>query len=272
LPADHVLLKRFAWSLGCALLLLWGCAPKKPPLPETPPQPASRTWEQFRARIEGQTFSQGFSISSSLHLISSSRQDRVTFQAWGNYDLPIRLDLKAGLGTTFSMWRVTKEQWLAYYPGQNKAFVHDESRIGASRLGFRSPFDLQELTFIFSGDWRMILPQQYSSSSYDPEFGWCFTFGPEQKVSSVSISPELNVTRLTGTWPSDWTMRLDDHALQAGQRIPGKILLQAGPNQKAIVHIKKVEFRKPWPDKALSLELPAETELIFLSKEKEVSP
>lgn len=272
MPADHVLLKRLAWSLCCALLLLGGCAPKIPPLPEVPPQPASRTWEQFRARIEDQTFSQGFSISSSVHLISPSRQDRITFQAWGNYDLPIRLDLKAGLGTTFSMWRVAKEQWLAYYPGQDKAFAHPDSRIGAARLGFRAPFDLQELTFIFSDHWRMILPQQYSSSSYDPEFGWCFDFGPEQKVSTVCISPELKVTRLTGTWPSDWTMRLENHTVQAGHRIPGKVLLQAGPSQKAIVHIKGVEFRKLWPDKALNLKLPEETELIFLSKEKEVSP
>jgi len=181
--------------------------------------------------------------------------------------LPIRLDLKAGLGTTFSLWRVTQEQWLAYYPRQNKAFVHPDSRTGAARLGFPTPFNLRELTFIFCADWRMILPPQYSSSSYDQEFGWRFEFGDQQQIASVSISPDLNVTRMTGAWPSKWTMRFADHAVRSGRRVPGRVMLQTDQGSQAIVHLKDVEFRPAWPETAVRLQLPEDTEHIFLSQE-----
>jgi hypothetical protein len=254
------------WALVLALAL-GACAPKRPPLPEQPPQPAEQTWERFQSRLLGHEDMQGFSIQASVHLISPGRQDRIAFQAWGNFDLPIRLDLKAGLGTTFSMWRVTPEKWLAYYPGQNKAFVHPDSRTGAARLGFSTPFDLRELTFIFCADWRMILPPQYSSSSYDPDFGWRFEFGGQQQIASVSISPDLDVTRLTGTWPSRWTMRFADHAVRSGRRMPGRVMLQSDKDSRAIVHLKDVEFRPAWPEKAVKLQLPDDAEHIFLSQE-----
>ena len=264
--------KGLAFVLGCGLLLLWGCAPKKPPMPEEPPVSAEQTWDRFWSRLQGREAGQGFSISASVHLISADRRDRITFQAWGNADLPIRLDLKAGLGTTFSMWRVTDTLWLAYYPRENKAFVHPDSRVGAARLGFASPFDLQELTFIFSDDWPMILPRDHSGSSYDPEFGWRFTFTEGHRVSSVIISPQLDVTRLTASWPTEWTMRLEEHIAQSRHRIPGRVRLETGRDRKAIVHLKEVELRRAWPAEALQLELPDNAERIVLSNAQEGSP
>lgn len=247
-------------------LLFFSCAPKKEYIPHKEPHiSGEKMWKLFgETQATNSSSFRAFSLRASLNLFSPEGSHRISMKMWGNFILPLRIDLSAGFGTRFSLWKVTDQQWLAYYPKQQKAYLHPNSRSGAARLGFDSPFDLQELAFILTGQWPKLIPDQYQRYSFLSNKGWCFYFSQEEHhISSVVLDHKARVRSISGSKPYQWEIQFDNYESMEEFSLAKKIVLTTDKDQKVILNLKDIDFKEhKWSKSALKLNLPKDT--IFL--------
>ncbi|MCF8108670.1 MAG: hypothetical protein K9J81_06725, partial [Desulfohalobiaceae bacterium] len=169
--------------LCCSLLFccacLTGCLYQTGMEAPKPGLPAEAVWKRFQTvQPDDALRRRGCRLKASLHFFSPQQNQRLGLELWGNYALPLRVDLKAGFGKTFALWRVDRDLWLSYLPGQQKAYTHPDSRIGIRRMGVDSPFDIQELLYLLTGHWEKLLASTYRTGRYVDNQGYRYTFAP----------------------------------------------------------------------------------------------
>ena len=260
-------------SLGAVLSLIIGlqaCAPLTGPRePLSPPQPA-QVWKSFQNDFA----SRGdlpFWLKASLNYSGPEDSRRSIFEFWGNTGLPLRLDLKAGMGITVSLWRIDAQGWLAYYPDQETAYTHPDSGLALKRLGFPSPFSLQDLARILTGQTAACLPPSFQEAGPKTGGQTEFRFGPSSRVQSLVLDAQGNVLSMAGSRPFSWSLRITDYDAHSRHPIARTYRLET-PRHKAVVRLKDIRFRsQSWPEKALSLPLPEETIRVPLGGETHTS-
>jgi len=243
--------------LGFCLLLLQACLPQAPP--SQPQLSAKEVWQRFQTDANATTSPEGFWLKASLNYAGNQGNHRIVFTMWGNYSRPVRMDLQAGIGTTFSLWRESETGWIAYYPGQEKAYTHENGRRGAQALGLATPFDLQELSRVMTGRLTEIAPNSYRSATRTSQGTFHFTSPSGASIQTLEIAANGRVLAVTGTTPQPWTLTFSDFP-STKSAFAHKITLEAGDAHKAVLRLKEVRWKESgWDQSALQLKLPPET-------------
>lgn len=255
----------FVFLVLCSFLMT-GClfrARVEPPLATLSIQEVWSRFQELQAvpPLQGK----GCRLKASLNYFSPQQSHRLVLDLWGNYSLPLRLNLKAGFGRTVAMWRVDKGQWLGYVPDKQRAYTHPDSRTGVSRMGVASPFDLQELLFLFSGQWQEVLPRVFEQGEPLRDRGYEYTLARDNRVRSLILDRTGRPREIQGRRGTGWSMRFSEYARVGKRWVPFRVHLKNTNQEEILIHIKEIEpVRSPWSKSSLKLELPEQTRIIEL--------
>ena len=257
---------RLRWlCLLAAFLVLSGCAAKMgPPQPEI--QSSEAIWQAFWSRNAARPADPvGFRLKASLNYASEEESHRVRLSMWGNYQLPLRLDLASSFGSPFSLWQLTEEQWLAYQPRREMAYVHADSRRGAARLGVKTPFGLQTLCWILTADWNSLVPRHYVQTRPAGDNGVRYHLDEGALMDSLVLDRQSRLVELAGSSPYPWRLRLDEPEHFDGRLVSTLVTLTTQAGYSARVHLKELTLRTAlWPKSSLQLDLPKDTMIVPL--------
>ncbi len=264
-PPGKALLRR-CWVLavlgalvGCSVLLC-GCA--KPPREAAVPTGASaeRVWATLTSPSAPQA--RAFLFKSSLNSITAQGMNRLTFDLWGNFEYPVRLDVRAGIGATIAMWREGATGWLAYYPGQNVTYLGAAEHL-AEPDSQRLPLSLRELALLLSGKIGAVLPSGYSDWKLGEQGGIRYLFNQDERLSELALDSSLRPLTLTGSHPEPWSLGFDswDDAHEPSR--PVKMTLRFQNDSRHILRVKQAELRdSEWSRDALALTPPEDSRVI----------
>jgi outer membrane biogenesis lipoprotein LolB len=252
-----------AWPIALSLAIviagLQACAPVTAPREKFLPVSPEQVWANFKHTFASRPDTY-FWLKSSLNYSGPKESHRSTFELWGDSDLPLRLDLKAGLGITISLWRIGKHQVVIYFPSQEIAYTTTSSIQGLKSLGLYSPLNLQELAVLITGQGATVLPNAYTRAKQQEQGQVIFTFTGQNKVQSVILDPQGRIRSLSGQNPYPWTLKVEDYEMENTIALPRTLRLQSAAGHTIVLRVKNFRFRSlPWPEKALSLPLPEGT-------------
>jgi hypothetical protein len=152
-------------SLTCSACSLFGVAPT----PDIPPQPAPvpqvseaeqrarGIWQRFASRaVLGGNINGPFRINAALRYSDpQTKNTRVNALLWGNgmrnQPWPLRLDIRAGIGTVVVKAEEKRDSLTAYIPDENTAYVKSGDDRGLTSFGVPIPMDLADLAMMLSG-------------------------------------------------------------------------------------------------------------------------
>ena len=247
-------------ALVACSVLLCGCA--KPPREAAAPTGAGveRVWITLTAPSAPQA--RGFLFKSSLNSITPQGVNRLTFDLWGNFEYPVRLDVRAGIGATIALWREGATGWLAYYPGQNVTYLGAADHLAEPDIQ-RLPLSLRELALLLSGRIGAVLPAGYSDWTLGEQGGIRYLFNQGERLSELALDSSLRPLMLTGSHPEPWSLSFDSWDDAYDPIRPVKMTLRFQKDSRHILRVKQAEFRdREWDRDALSLTPPEDSRVI----------
>lgn len=241
------------WGLTA---FIFGCAPVQISV-ERPPEVV---WNTFRLDSERIYPDQSFLIRASISYDSPGRSHRIQSSLWGYMHYPIRMDLSAGFGQTIAMWHEDEQFWQAYFPGENTRYIHSDGSVGASILGYPTPFDLEQTVKVLLGDFGDLIPEAfYKAESYNG--GWKYYFR-EHEVENVVLAQDGFIRSISGSeWNVQFSARKNEDLFPYYSRID----MQLSAGERALIRIKSVEIgAQQWEDEQLDLKIPPDAETVHL--------
>lgn len=249
-------------ALICILpgILLCSCAAKR----DFTPVPALSLWTEFQRTYRFDDSGRGMVMDASLHYKGARQSLRATLNLWGNLPYPLRLNAAATLGANLAFIRQDGDGWLAVMPQQDKAYKHPDPAYGQAALGLPIPLTLREMALFATGSYAKLFPEHFSGfSKTDSGVAFHFDHGP---VAMLHVDYSGKPTEMYMDSGRQHRVTLDKFEKTFKNR-PGlatKITI-TGPREKAVLRIKSVEFKvRPWPGKALELEIPDTSEVVDL--------
>lgn len=266
-----------------ALFLLAACAPEIN-LPQYDLPRADL--EAFRARfttpaLEGQ----GLAARASLLYSTPTRANRTDVQLFGEYGRPLRLDVRAGIGTMLALMREDSAGLLAFYPRDSQAYAHSDPVIGAQLLGLPFPFSLRDLAMVLCGHFETLVPANPDGIKTLPGGGFAFSYnqgpvrllvldqyGRPQRMEGMLSKYFRTQAEREGqpvSGPREWSLEFsrypEDNGDPAG---PAQTLtLKLPKGESAVFRVRAVDIRQePWPAKSLALVLPAGSKFMSLEQ------
>lgn len=248
------------------LLFLTACAPKSPRERVKAPQP-EELWTEFKNSTGISPKMHSFRIRMSINFFGPERRNRILGEIWGNRNYPVRMDLKAGMGRIFSMWREDGQNWQAFYPGENTVYIHEDGQRGAEVLGFPTPFNLLETSRFLSGRYSLLTPGEFARAGKKDRCLKYF-FPRDKTIRSITLDYRGVPVRIAGT---DWAAELKDYDREKGMAM--RMDMQLPGEKRAVIRIKEAKFRKKyWEDKQLRLRLPPDAETRYLLNSEGTGP
>ncbi len=281
-PRVHRL--RAALAAALCICSLCACAPRIE-LPRH--EEAAEDMAAFRARfVEPGLPGAGVAVRASLLYSTPTKANRTDVQLFGEFDRPLRLDVRAGIGTMLALMREDQGGLLAFYPGQKRAYAHRDPVVGAQLLGLPFPFALRDLAMVSAGHFGSLVPETPNRVRAIPGGGFAFSYEtgavrrlvldrygrPERMEGVLSEHFKAQVERdgqkISG--PRVWGLEFSGYPEDEGDPVgPAKTLTLTLPKgDSAVLRVKAVTPRQePWAAKALGLVLPAGVEFIPLERQ-----
>ncbi|MDR3640463.1 MAG: hypothetical protein P4L39_03990 [Humidesulfovibrio sp.] len=270
-----------------ALMLLAACAPRIDlPQYDLPRQDL----EAFRARfVTPEPEGHGLAVRASLLYCTPTRANRTDVQLFGEYARPLRLDVRAGIGTMLALMREDSAGLLAYYPHNSRAYAHSDPVIGAQLLGLPFPFALRDLALVLCGHFGTLVPQTPDDIRVMPGGGFAFSYNsgpvrllvldqygrPDRMEGILSKYFRAQVERdgqpVSGS--RVWSIKFSGYPENEGDPPgPAKVLTLTLPKgDSAVFRVRSIQTRQePWQPKSLALVLPAGAS--FMSLESKPAP
>jgi hypothetical protein len=269
--------------LAVLTCLLAACAPKVE-LPRY--DDAESNLAVFRARfLVPEPPTHGLALRATLLYNTPKRSNRTDVQLYGEYARPLRLDVRAGLGSMVALMREDAGGLLAFYPDSQKAYAHSDPVIGAQLLGLPFPFALKDLAMVLTGCFSSLIPSEPASLQERPEGGFILRYaaGPVRLLALDShgrpermeggLSPHFRTQAeregepVSG--PRDWSIAFsgypDDEADPEG---PATVLTLTLPKgESAVLRVRALsQHPAAWPARALTLTLPAKAQYVSLER------
>lgn len=146
------LLLRFL-ALALLTLVVQACAPRAGDHVQTAPsENADATWRAYQSYASARESDHDpYRLNASLRYGMSGDTRRVVILLWSNGQLPIRLDVMAGVGALVARIQETRDSFTAYAPNENKALVHRGSRRVQLNFGKPVPFALRDFSSLMRG-------------------------------------------------------------------------------------------------------------------------
>lgn len=227
----------------------------------------------------------GVAVRASLLYSTPTKSNRTDVQLFGDYDRPLRLDVRAGLGTMLALMREDQSGLLAFYPDKSRAYAHSDPVIGAQLLGLPFPFALRDLALVLAGHFGTLVPGEPVRVRAIPGGGFAFSYdsGP---VRQLVIDQYGRPERMEGLLSQHFKAQVErDGAPVSGARVwglafsgypeddgdpvgPAKTLTLTLPKgDSAVLRVRSVSPRaEAWSTKSLTLTLPANAEFISLER------
>jgi len=270
-----------------ALLALAACAPRID-LPQYDlPRP---DLQAFRERFtEPALEGNGLAVRASLLYSTPTRANRTDVQLYGEYARPLRMDVRAGIGTMLALMREDSGGLLAFYPDKSRAYAHSDPVIGAQLLGLPFPFSLRDLAMVISGHFETLVPEEPDAIHVLPGGGFAFNYNqgpvrllvldqygrPQRMEGQLSkyfrTQAEREGQPVSGK--REWTLKFEAYPEDDGDPVgPAKRLVLLLPKgDSATLRVRAVDVRRePWASKSLALALPPGAH--FMSLESRPAP
>ncbi len=258
---------RFAvMGLLAIMLAVSGCATHKFTVSKPESDPEKR-YDLFRSNY-GYCNATGIKTKASLYYTSEGQGHRTTMTLWGNFDSPLRLDVRAGIGAYVAHIREDRDRLIAFYPDQKTAYSHSSPLRAVQLLGLPFPFSLKDLAGLIAGCYQSLIPQAYNtvnSTDISGNYKYSFRGGT---VGSITLTDQGTASEITGRGEMPWRMELSSYEPDdSGKLLPGKITVYTEKGDKAVLRIKSRTFTAwEWQSDSLKMELPEGTEEIRLDK------
>lgn len=241
---------KFIYVLCIGLLICTACAPR---IHTDIPATAPATWAALTGPRHG---TDAVTASFSLHVQTPKRTGRLVGQLWGYTESRIRLDLFSSAGPAVALIRESPHLWAAYLPQENKAYHHDDARTGLALFHIPVPFTIRHVSSLLSGDYGLVLPENYVSAEASAPGKLRFTFA-HSEILYAETSPSLEMLVLHGV--RGWTLTCERPYV--ANEFPDKQLYQkftfTSPQEgMAILRVKSLEAHGTWQDTDLDLRLP----------------
>ncbi len=269
-----------------ALLLTLACAACAPRVELPRFEDAESNLGVFRARFLAQRpEAHGLAVRASLLYSTPSRSNRTDVQLFGEYARPLRLDVRAGLGTMLALMREDSGGLLAFYPDRSKAYAHSDPVIGAQLLGLPFPFALKDLALVLSGSFASLIPPEPASLQERPGGGFLLRYdsGP---VRLLALDPHGRPERMEGllsqyfrtqaeregapvTGPRVWAIAFSGYPEDEGDlEGPATVLTLTLPKgDSAVLRVRALTpHPEPWAERSLTLTLPAKAQYVSLER------
>lgn len=249
------------------LFILGGCSARTPFSRSATNVTPENRYNAFRQEY-GICNATGLRAKASLYYTSKGSGHRTTMTLWGEYKTPLRLDVRAGIGTYVAYIREDKNGLTAFYPDQETAYSHSSPIRAVHLLGLPFPFSLKDLAGLICGCYPNLIPKSYDNAVPVADNGSLrFTFdnGP---VSSITLTEKGTPTEISGRGEIPWRMELSAYVQEnSGKPLPEKISVYTKLGDKALLRIKSRDYTtQPWQEKALELKLPEGCEEIRLDR------
>lgn len=249
-----------ALILGFLLAFIAGCAARQPVLhPDASP---SEAWARFQeAQQASAAMPNAFSLSASLYYRAEGRTNRTILDIWGNRAYPLRLNIRAGIGATLAHMREDEDGLMVFYPSENKAFMHPDSRAAMPALGLDLPFNLRDLSMLLLGSISRLMPAEYTSARMDGQ-AYVYTLPSGSAIAEVRLLPDGSLSSLAGRGKQPWRIDIAEYKRTSEAGItPGRLAMSVPPKQSATLRLRTLSFRdEPWEASALELKLPPQIE------------
>lgn len=270
-----------------AILALAACAPRVE-LPRF--DEAQENLEVFRTRfVTPEPQGPGLAVRASLLYSTPARTNRTDVQLFGEYARPLRLDVRAGLGTMLALMREDSAGLLAYYPDKSRAYAHSDPVLGAQLLGLPFPFALRDLALVLAGHFGTLAGRQPDRVRAVPGGGFSLSWDTGT-VRLLVLDPHGRPERMEGVLsPHFRTQAEREGAAVTGARVWGIVFSAypedegdpAGPartltltlpkGESAVLRVRALaERQEPWQTKSLALTLPVGAQ--FISLERQAAP
>lgn len=244
-----------ALALIASLAVLAGCATMRTG-PQAAPEPAE-AWSRF---VAGQhtlaAAPADFSLKATFYFSSEGRTNRTVLDFWGSRDYPLRLNIRAGVGTTLVLMREDADGLLIFNPSENKAYLHPDSRAAVPAMGLDLPFNLRDMAALLAGPATRLLPAEYTSARQENGF-FIYSMPRTSPVAEVRLYPDGRLAGLSGHGPHLWNIDIEKHRQVGAAQLPERLDMAVPPSQKAALRVRSLDFRsEPWPSSSLALALP----------------
>lgn len=232
------------------LLLISACAPK---VPVEDRDAAQRIWNVLHSDNPP---ADRISAQFSLHVASPHRSGRLLGQLWGFPTSLIRLDLSTSAGGTMAMIRETDHLWAAYIPSENRAYHHDEARVGLRFFQIPVPFTARQISSLLAGNFAPVLSAVYADTRRTPEGTFRFDFETGE-ILSLEATGNADTVILRGR--DGWTLTCQtpyESPAFAGYRLYEKFTFESPHDGKAVLRIKSLERGRDWTAAEMDLRPP----------------
>jgi hypothetical protein len=251
----------FALLAALIVLGLSGCAQKHENILSL-----NENYNSFRTQYGYGNFT-GINLKASLYSSTKGKGHRTTIQIWGDKNSPLRLDVRAGIGAFLAHIRQDSTGLHAYYPDDETTYIHSDPVKGAQMLGLPLPFDIINLAGVMSGCFPGLIPESYDSGEQQIISGFFVYNFNSGKISSITTTSDGRPVSITGRDNNGWELKFSSFEEAEGKEIPDTLSLVTGDGDKAVLRIKSREFKiSPWPDEALELRVPGDTDIIRLDR------
>ena len=228
---------------------------------------SDKIYSKFRNEY-GMCNATGVKFTASLYFTEKGQGHRTIMSLWGDLESPLRLDVRAGIGTYLAHIREDDNGLTAFYPEDKTAYTHSVPERAVRLLGLPFPFALKDLAGLIAGCYPSFIPSSFNTVAVDKNNeGLLYTFdhGP---VSSITLTPKGIPVEMTGRGELPWRMEMDSYELDdSGKNLPEKITVYTATGAKAVLRIKSRYFTsRKWDEKSLEMAIPDGTEIIKLDR------
>ena len=248
--------------------MLQGCAPRVVPGVPAPADQADAAWHAYRSWAQGNDAEAGpFRLNASLRYKTGEHDgNRVVALLWSNGEVPLRLDIMAGIGATVARIREDDTTFLAYSPNENKAYYHNGDGRALLSFGVPVPFSVPDLAYLLNGRFGRVFDDARADARLVADGGIAYTLPRGRVRGMLELSPEGRPRHWTDTPPGEkqagWDMRIDyDEAVPP---LPRKITITHAKGYSAILLVKERERPQAFTGEQLGLELPEGAEVLPL--------
>lgn len=245
-------------ALLCAAVT--ACAGNNVSLPTQEEQ--DMRWKKFLAHdVEIKPYT----LQGSFRFGSSSGTNRVNYIFWSNGELPLRVDIMAGVGAGIAKITENKDDIVMYFPQEKKAvfMANFEEMNPLVSLGMPAPLSFYEMSLLLRGGFNKVLQELSldtvkSGKAKEDHKKYSYYFSSLKMDGMVQLDDNglPRYCEINNEWAFDLTY-------EENTFYPHKVVITSLiDDYRAVLLVKERSFPAPYKDEDFNFALPADTKIL----------